>query len=191
MTEKASWRRYTLHAHSAVPYPVPIVLTAEAREQLAQDVQLDGLEEAGGLYGHCSDGELVIEAVVKATLPGRTSTDVSLDFAVVDQLHEHFANGAGWAWCGDWHTHTRYGATEPSRIDCEGWVSRARASRVGVMPGRSAGIYAGLIISPPGWSHRPTITGWLTQLAEDGNHQIRPVRVIEEVQPTPLRAYAS
>lgn len=185
MSGNEPWRRYTLHTDSPVAYPLPIVLTADAHEQLRYDLRLDGLEEGGGLYGHLSDGELVIEAVVPAILPGRTSNSVEIDFEAIDQLERHFEHGPGWSWLGDWHTHTSPGPAVPSSTDCRAWIGRARASRVG----RSEGLYAGLIISPPsGSSIRPTITGWVVELAEQGDHQIRQVEVIEEVRPTPLRS---
>lgn len=64
-------RRHALHADSPVRYSLPIVLTADAAEQLRYDVSLDGFEEASGLYRHHSDGDLVVEAVVSASLPVR------------------------------------------------------------------------------------------------------------------------
>lgn len=74
-------------------------------------------------------------------LPGRTTNSVSIDFNLVDQMEEHFADGCGSAWLGDWHSHVTPGPAVPSRTDCEVWISRARASRVG----RSLGFYAGQI----------------------------------------------
>jgi hypothetical protein len=169
------------------------VLTADAQEQLRLELKLDGLEEAGALYGNYRDGELVVEAIYPATLPGRTSIGAEPDFETIDQLAEHFAGT--YLWLGDYHTHTRHGQTHPSRVDCEGWITRARASRVGVVPDRSAdrsaGLYAGLIISPGGPSGDhwigPTLSGWLVHLAENGDHHIRQVEVIEETPPIPLK----
>jgi hypothetical protein len=175
MSEKPFWGRYQLHI-GPVPYPLPIVLRPDAREHLNHDVLLDGLEETGALYGHFSDGELVIEAAVKATLPGRTSVSADTDFAVVDQLREHYARGPGWQWCGD----------------CEAWITRARAARIGVVAGRSGGLYGSLIVTPGGWSRGLAINGWLVQLSEGGDaHSIRPVEVVEEAKRTPLPSHAA
>jgi hypothetical protein len=163
-----------------LPSSTLVVLTRDARDFFHDEVEVGGVEVGGFLFGSSQRGEVVIETAV-AAVADSGSTWLDLDLQKAEDWVEHFGRrGPGWEPVGCWHTHVK-GPGGASTIDYQTWTAQARA--VGT------DCYAGLILTDSG---RLEISAYVVELPASGSWVIsRPRSLVEEIQPTPIRAARS
>lgn len=99
-----------------------VVLTANADQDLREQLAGDGLEESGWLFG-VRDRDGITVHTIQFSSESRTTRSVSLVAEVRDRLAAHFKS-VGWSSLGDIHTHPD-GDPEPSLADRRAWSSSA------------------------------------------------------------------